>query len=148
MTRNLTFAETISAEAAELAKDPELELYCPEDRVAVVSKLNAGLLDQLFTDFRAVKWDHGVIYLTLELSQCSWVLASYFIRPSSVPQWTTKRKRRCRIELTSIRTTGNHSILGAFGCTISAIMEQGKGKASRSLLSRHNNGLFKKLRRY
>ncbi len=47
----LDLCQDISSEAAKLTKDPEFELFHPEDRVAVVNKLNDGILDQLFTDF-------------------------------------------------------------------------------------------------
>ena len=60
---DLDVCDEISSEAANLAKIPKLELFCPKNQAAVVKKLNTGLLGQLFIDFEAVKWDHGVIYL-------------------------------------------------------------------------------------
>jgi hypothetical protein len=41
----LDLCQDISFEAAKLTKDPEFELFHPEDRVAVVNKLNDGILD-------------------------------------------------------------------------------------------------------
>ena len=60
---DIDVCDAISSEAAKLAKDPQLDLNCPEDPIAVADKLNAGVFDQLFVNYEVVKWDHGVIFL-------------------------------------------------------------------------------------
>ena len=138
---DLDICDDISSEAAKLAKEPELELFRPKDPAATVKKLNAGLFNQLLTDFEAVKWDHGVIYLGALAMQLG---AHITIAQIAMMHKTLKRtpmyddaKIQIQKGLDKYKNDGNPYDFESPGVieTMGKAFEKDTGKPSTSLLS-------------
>ena len=61
--QELDVMEEITDEARKLAKNPDFDLWYPENHKDVVTELNAGVFHQLLVKFVDLKWNHGVVYL-------------------------------------------------------------------------------------
>ncbi|KAL8785425.1 MAG: hypothetical protein Q9213_003355 [Squamulea squamosa] len=61
--QDLDAAGDVDYEAQKITKDKNFTLFYPDDRDAVVAKLNDGLFEQLLQVLRKDRWNHGIIIL-------------------------------------------------------------------------------------